>query len=415
MGNSFYLCSLYVGTVYIESFREEIIMITGTATLIVDLGNSETRVKTYFGKTAKGHHRVRLACLSNRYSSIRDEARLTQVLENPEYTEENSRIFNMDGDVYCNGRVCEAEFNISMFRPTAGEKKYRSLSTKVALRNALMLGYEHIASMEQCTLESINVDWNMTLLLPPQDLEVGAEELANMAKSIKELDFIMPEFRSSVRVNNVTVFPEGYCALMGVIFKEPGVIREEYKELVDPDVYTLIADIGAGTTDLNLALGGKVISNARYTCEYGGNNVVQRVRRMLRTSGYTKMREDMFQKACETGFLKMGTNTIDIRDKIDIAKAEVATQLVNAIKDYMELGDITIQDVSYLLVCGGGSEVSAESGMRPISDYMVEYLQNQSSGIKQVALPSLTINGEVRVAPRLMNIIGAGILTEAMM
>lgn len=390
-------------------------MISGTATLVVDLGNSETRVETYFGKTAKGNHRKRLSCLSNRYSSVRDEERLEQAMGNPEYSEENSRVFEMDGELYCNGRMSETEFNISMFRPTAGEKKYRSISTKAALRNALMQGYEDIASMEQCDLEAIQVDWNMSLLLPPQDLEVGAAELAAMAKEIKSLNFTMPEFKTSVKINTVNVFPEGFCALMGVMFKNAGVPRVEYGYLMDEDTYTLIVDIGAGTTDFNLALGGKVISNARYTCEFGGNNVMQRVRRMLRNEGYSKLHGDAFQKACETGYLKVGTNTIDIRDKIDTAKSDVATQLVNAIKDYMELGDVTIQDVSYLLVCGGGSEVSSESGMEPISNYLVRYLQNQSSGIRQVELPSLMINGESRVSPRLMNIIGAGVMSESMM
>ena len=389
-------------------------MVTGNATLVVDLGNSETRVKTYFGKTAKGNYRTRLSCLSTRYSSVRDDERLEQAMSNPEYNDENSRVFEMDGEQYCNGRMCETEFNISMFRPTAGEKKYRSLSTKAALRNALMQGYEDIASMEQCDLDSINVIWNLSLLLPPQDLEVGAEELAAMAKEIKRLDFILPEFHVNVNIGRVNVFPEGFCALMGVMFKSAGVPRPEYAYLMEEDAYTLIVDIGAGTTDFNLALAGKVISNARYTCEFGGNNVTQRVRRMLRNEGYTKLHGDAFQKACETGYLKVGTSVIDIRDKIDTAKSEVATQLVNAIKDYMELGDVTIQDVSYLLVCGGGSEVSAESGMEPISNYMVRYLQNQSSGIKEVELPSLIINGEPMVSPRLMNIIGAGVMSESM-
>lgn len=390
-------------------------MVTGNATLVVDLGNSETRVKTYFGKTAKGNFRTRLSCLSNRYSSVRDEERLDQAMANPEYTDENSRVFDMDGELYCNGRMCETEFNISMFRPTAGEKKYKSLSTKAALRNALMQGYEDIASMEQCDLESISVTWNLSLLLPPQDLEVGAADLAALAREIRQLDFIMPKFSVNVNIAHVNVFPEGFCALMGVMFVSAGVPRAGYGYLMEDDAYTLIVDIGAGTTDFNLALGGKVISNARYTCDFGGNNVTQRVRRMLRNEGYTKLREDVFQRACETGYLKVGTNTIDIRDKIDTAKSEVATQLVNAIKDYMELGDVTIQDVSYLLVCGGGSEEPPESDMEPISNYLVRYLQNQSSGIKQVDLPTLMINGEQRVSPRLMNIIGAGIMSESLM
>ena len=83
-------------------------MITGTAKLVVDLGNSETRVKTIYGKTAKGNVRERLSILDNRYSIVPDE-KLDLYLKGDTYSSESSYVFERNGIYYCNGDVCNIE------------------------------------------------------------------------------------------------------------------------------------------------------------------------------------------------------------------------------------------------------------------------------------------------------------------
>ena len=81
-------------------------MIVSTAKLVVDLGNSETRVKTLYGKTARGNTRSKLTRLDNRYSIIPEE-KVSNYLENSDYTDENSVIFKVDnGLCYCSSCGC---------------------------------------------------------------------------------------------------------------------------------------------------------------------------------------------------------------------------------------------------------------------------------------------------------------------
>lgn len=392
-------------------------MVEGTATLVVDLGNSETRVKTYFGRTQKGNLRTKISQLSNAFGSSMDGEVWARVKGNSEYNEDNSRILLLNGSRYCTGLMQQSEFSGVSFVPTAGEKKYESLSTKLALHNAFLQGYEDIASWTKSDINSINVVWNVTVLLPAEDLDNGAERLAAMIREVKEINFEMPSVQRDIKIDTVNVLPEGFCALLGVIFQSCGVIREGYEDMMDKDTYTLIVDIGAGTTDISIARGGAVISNSRYSETVGGNNVQKLVRGMLRQKGYNKLSEESFKKACETGTLRVGAQRIQIFEELNSAKSEIAVQLVNAIKTYLELNVIPIQEISYLLVCGGGAITNEDvKELTPISNYLVDFLRKQSAGIELVELPMVEIEGEMKkVSPRMLNIIGAGVASESLM
>ena len=75
-------------------------MITGTAKLVVDLGNSETRVMTIFGKNTKGRPKKRLSVLDNRYSAL-PEDKLDIYTSGDTYTDENSKVFSQpNGALY---------------------------------------------------------------------------------------------------------------------------------------------------------------------------------------------------------------------------------------------------------------------------------------------------------------------------
>ena len=385
------------------------------ATVVIDIGNSETRVKTYFGKDSSGNYRNRLSILPNRYSAILDGIKYNRVMQNSEYSEKNSRVFKKGSDFYCTGTMCDIEFQSSTFRPTAKEKKYESLSTEVTLRNVFIQGFEDVSAMSKIPVEDLEVNWSMVMLLPPQDLDVGAKKLAEMAKSIKSIESVMPKMEKKINIKKINVLPEGFCALMGVIFKAYGVPRQEYSFLLKDGVYTLIADIGAGTTDLNIAVGGKVMSNSRSSETIGGNNVQQNLTQKLRLRG-VKVRPAKIQKACETGILEIGSDTVPVVDELNSSKREIATQIVNYIKEYLELGVAEIQDISYLLVCGGGAENSTNPEVVPISKYMIDFLNTQSSHLKLVELPEVLVNGKrQKISPRLLNIIGAGIIAEGAM
>lgn len=392
-------------------------MVYGVATLIVDLGNSETRVKTYFGRTQKGNRRSKLSYISNVFSIIEREDDLQRALGNSEYNGNNSKVFSVNGIKYCNGMIQDSEFNATSFRPTAQDKKYTSLSTKLSMYCAFMRGYEDISRWTQTDIESLSVEWNVTVLLPAGDLDLGAEKLADMIKNLGSLNFEMPNVKKDLNILRVNVLPEGFAALLGVIFQSYGKLRPGYEQIADKDTYTLIIDIGAGTTDISVAKGGKVISNSRKSVEVGGNNVQVAVKKMLSKKGLNRIKDTWFREACETGILRVGVNRLEIFDEINSAKSMVAVKLVNAIKEFLEENTVDIMDVSYLLVCGGGAVVNEGiTELEPIANYITKYLAEISMGIELIDMPDYEDDGEIlQVSPRLLNIIGASIASEGFM
>lgn len=386
-------------------------MIEGTAKLVVDLGNSETRVRTLYGKTLKGP-RSRLSILDNRYSAI-SESKLSAIMDMGTYTDDDSYVFRTEnGSCYCNGKICNMEMEYTSFRPSALEKKYDSHVTKLTLINAIRQGIEDVARFSNCDMQNVNVDWELYLLLPPEDLEVGAKHLADVAKGINHIDFIMPDLSKDINVKKVNIYPEGMCAFFGVILKDKNTVRPEYKYLVENYEQTIIFDIGAGTTDIILVKGNQVVQSSRFTKEVGGNNVHRLVQRSLRNKGLS-LPDSVVREGVNTGFVRSGSRTIDISSDIAEAKKAVSTQLVDAVQEFFESSMIGIRTIANILVCGGGAEKSENEEIQPISNYIVNYMSKLSPDIKLIELPKDIINGrEVEVSTRLLNINGASILAE---
>lgn len=407
---------MYLGDiVYMVVFQNYggYVMINGTAKLVIDLGNSETRVKTLYGKTAKGNARSRVSILDNLYSSVSEE-KAKAFIGSDIYSDEDSAIFRTEsGLYYCNGELCRTEFASTGFRPSALEKKYESATTRLTLINALRRGIEDVAEINDVEASAIDVDWELYLLLPPEDIDVGAKPLAEMAKGITSIDFLMPEVKKNVRVTKVSVFPEGMCAFFGVIFKSKGVIRPEYKYLVEDNETTIIFDIGAGTTDIVIVKGSQVVQSSRFTKEIGGNNVHRLVQRSLRNKNIP-LPDSVIREGVTTGYVKSGARQIDISEDIAEAKKAVSTQLVDGVQEFLESSMISIRTIANILVCGGGATESSNPAIKPISDYMVDYMRRLSPDLKLIELPVVSgADGEKeRLSPRMLNIIGAGILAE---
>lgn len=389
-------------------------MVEGTATLIVDLGNSETRVTTYFGKTQRGNRRKVTSQLSNIFGRFGDEAEYQNIMNSQDYSDDDSRVFTLNGERYCTGKMQESEFGTNNIRPSGNVKKYDSIESKLALCNAFCQGYEDIARWTQSDLDSIDVVWNLTVLLPADDMEMGARAMANLARSIGELDFQMPEMRKELVIKHVTILPEGFCAFLGAAFEKFQVVREGYDKLFKKGTLTMIVDMGAGTTDLSIVNAGALITNSKYTEPIGGNNVEGKLRQIIRHMGIPRVSNARITEACKTGILRQGVKSYDVHEQLNIAKRDVADELVQMIKDYQDSSNTKIADISYVLVCGGGSTTNEnDPQMKPITDYVLEFLHKASDGIELVDLPMIEVDGElVKASPRLLNVMGAGIASE---
>lgn len=392
-------------------------MIQGKAALIIDLGNSETRVMTMFGSTETGEPLSRLSVLSNKFGELTEKD--SRLLNNPDYNALNSKVFMVGEDsVFCSGYMCDREKGTASLRPSSSIKKYDSLISMYSVRLALLQGFYHVADIAKTDIELVDVDWTISVLLPPSDLELGAERMKQNILDISRIKFLIPNFEKKVNIEAVRVFPEGFCAFIGEVFENRRKIREGYMPVLNSS--TLVVDIGAGTTDLCIIKDAKLVDGSRHSEETGGNQVFQKMNMELRRKFGKNFPEDSLRDASVSGVIKVGAREIDISKDISVARKDVATKLSSAIRNYIESSDYSIYDIENILICGGGAEICGKD-MRPLGDYLRDDLKVWMSYSNFLEIPTVNkvvnVNGvdylqKEKISPRLLNIIGAGVLSE---
>lgn len=400
-------------------------MVTGRGKLVIDLGNSGTRVGVQFGRDAKlGTPKTRICTMSNGYCAIQEES-IPILTASGNYSYDTSRIFKFSHEgaegYYCNGELCEREYGMATTRPTALQKKYRSAESMKAIINSICQGNLMVAEMNGAEYDDVDISWDIYILLPPGHIEErtslpdgtevsGAGYLAHKIKEIKELDFQLPSLKKDVVINSVTVFPEGHCAFMAVLFEHKNQVRDGYKYLAKS--ISLVIDIGAGTSDICVIENGKTLVNTRFTTEIGGNNIHKKVGNMLKAEGI-KLYDADVREGVVKGYIKDGAKKVSIVKKIALAKQHVANQLVTEIQSFFEDTGYPPQRIANLLVCGGGAEISENEKIVPLSKYIAHYMKNLSPNIEDIPYPTEFVDGERRtIQPRLLNIYGAMILAE---
>lgn len=391
-------------------------MVEGKAKLVIDLGNSETRVMTIFGKTKSGKPKRRLTTISNKFGELFDD----KLLNVPDYTAENSKVFVVDGGTICAGLMCDKEKGTASMRPSASFKKYESTITTYSLRLAFLQGFMDVADITKQEVSSVDVAWDVFILLPPSDLELGKEKLQETIKGINEIDFLMPVFKKPIKVDNVRVFPEGFCAFIGEVFESGKQIRQGFKDVLKSSA--LVIDIGAGTTDLCIIDDVKLVQESRHSEETGGNQVFQKINTELRRKLGKNFPEDSLRKAAVSGTIKVGAREIDVRQEVAVAKKDIAAKLSVAIRNYIESSNFDVLDIENILICGGGADdCEVTDGMRPLGDYLKENLEVWMNYSNFLEIPYedkiVEVNGDEVVkkepiSPRLLNIYGAGVLSE---
>ena len=266
---------------------------------------------------------------------------------------------------------------------------------------AFLKASEAVLAMNHTTdFSQLDVTWNVITLLPPGDLDEGKETMAQIIKGIAEVNAIFPKVNIPIKVNNVIVLPEGFCAYIGLVFQEGLKVRPEYKYLTEETI--LVFDIGAGTTDCLLIKNNKIVQNSKYTVNQGGNNVYQYVRRKLKSKGID-IEDNAIRQGVVSGVIKDGSKELNITDLINEAKEEIATKIVSEFQDFIELTDIKLRSIGYLLSCGGGS--MAEKDTLALSDKLVAKAKSLAPNIEAIKIPA-------DISPRDLNLIGASITAE---
>lgn len=378
------------------------------ANIVIDMGNSETRVLVQSGIGRSGLIKQQLTTVSNIFSQISPDY---EVPEN--YSEEDTVVFETaDGEFYANGLLVEREFSMSALRPTALDPKPTSKVTMLTIQRAFLEGYRLLSNMYRCSLKSLDVTWNVTFLLPPNDIATGAKTLYGRIKGLEEINFTLPNFSTKLKINFVKAYPEGFAAYIGTVMRRGRIISDTHKHLLSSK--TLVVDIGAGTTDFFVIEGMETIDSTRLTLPYGGNNIIARVKQALLSKNIQLPNKEI-EKGVIEGKIKDGRNVINLAKSLAIFKTEVANTLIDGLTSYLEGNGYPVRSIENLLVVGGGSLASQVEGVESLSTYLVDRLKDFAPNIELVTFQeNLDEDGnqEVETNPRLLNVLGAGVLAE---
>lgn len=378
------------------------------ANIVIDMGNSETRVLVQSGIGRSGLIKQQLTTVSNIFSQISPDY---EVPEN--YSEEDTVVFETaDGEFYANGLLVEREFSMSALRPTALDPKPTSKVTMLTIQRAFLEGYRLLSNMYRCSLKSLDVTWNVTFLLPPNDIATGAKTLYGRIKGLEEINFTLPNFSTKLKINSVKAYPEGFVAYIGTVMRRGRIISDTHKHLLSSK--TLVVDIGAGTTDFFVIEGMETIDSTRLTLPYGGNNIIARVKQALLSKNIQLPNKEI-EKGVIEGKIKDGRNVINLAKSLAIFKTEVANTLIDGLTSYLEGNGYPVRSIENLLVVGGGSLASQVEGVESLSTYLVNRLKDFAPNIELVTFQeNLDEDGnqEVETNPRLLNVLGAGVLAE---
>lgn len=378
------------------------------ANVVIDMGNSETRVLVQSGIGRSGLIKQQLTTVSNIFSQISPDY---EVPEN--YSEEDTVVFETaDGEFYANGLLVEREFSMSALRPTALDPKPTSKVTMLTIQRAFLEGYRLLSNMYRCSLKSLDVTWNVTFLLPPNDIATGAKTLYGRIKELEEINFILPNFSTELKINSIKAYPEGFAAYIGTVMRRGRIISDTHKHLLSSK--TLVVDIGAGTTDFFVIEGMETIDSTRLTLPYGGNNIIARVKQALLSKNIQLPNKEI-EKGVIEGKIKDGRNVINLAKSLAIFKTEVANTLIDGLTSYLEGNGYPVRSIENLLVVGGGSLASQVEGVESLSTYLVDRLKDFAPNIELVTFQDNVDedgNQEVETNPRLLNVLGAGVLAE---
>lgn len=332
---------------------------TGTATILYDMGNSETRVQVLLNKKASD-----IAVIPNQFALLPEGYAIPDT-----YRTDDSRVFTTSEGTIATGSLATREFDAYLLKPTALQPKWESPVTGFTFLAALYQGYELLSDLTGCPVSGLNVTWSVGVLCPPVQMSMK-DKLIERLSGIKELSLVIPqELTIELNVESIRVFPEGISAFFAVAFNEDLTLRSQYK----------------GTLD---------------TYPIGGNNVYQQVGRQLKAEG-RNISETALIESTVTGFVTDGSSRIDISDTIARVKEKIANALAGRIRSTFEFSMYDPRSLNYLLIVGGGS---IEGISTPLGEYVLRAVKSYAPNIAILEIPEgmdvrqLNIQGLTRLA-----------------
>lgn len=379
--------------------------------LILDIGNSGTRVAV---QVKEGENiRQSIHELSNQYAEVQEGYKLPE-----DYSTDSNTVFrigNGEGEFYAHGNVVDKEFSSIALYPNGQAKKQDSLVTVITFNRALYEGYRILSKiLDKPITDLTDVTWHVTCLLPPYDVANGSEKLYAKLNEIKKLEVIEPKLSFDIKIDGVTVYPEGFTAFVGALMSKGQKVRPESKKLLEAKV--LVIDIGSGTSDFMVVDSTKIVDETKSTARVGGGNITSAIQlSLMKAFNINLPLKNILEGEC-TGQVKSGNKVFSLVDALKSARSKVASRLKQSIFSYFSGIMYPVDTIEYVLLCGGGSLESQVEGVPSLADYVLQELRTIAPNIELVPMPKKSSQSDKEdgetVNPRHLNIIGAAILSE---
>jgi len=282
------------------------------AGLLIDLGNSETRMKLLVGGNEKTIE------LSNRFVELPAQYTIPK-----EYQNNKTSIICVKGSYYAHGALAEREFSDKLIRPSAVEYKTEQLVSELSLTMIFLNALIYLSEARGLPISDIEASFNVSILLPPLEHDVAAKNMKDMVKSIKRVQALLPfEVDKEIEIENVNVYPEGVTAFFGVYYAEhEGALVEVEENQEYSTGYVLVLDIGAGTTDVVLIRDTELVLNSKDSFNKGGNTVESNLRTEIRRK--FKFAPQSVTPIVSTGLLEEGTVVHKVEDLVTLSKEDI--------------------------------------------------------------------------------------------
>lgn len=367
----------------------------------VDLGASSTRYTNIEGKV---HY------IPNNAVFIKD---MGQNLYNESYDEVPEN--NLDVSIWKDGeskffpmRVLVGpmadRFGVNMQRPSQMKKK---VEQPINYMSAILS-----VALSKLRCQSMGDTINLFVALPPAEVAENKFDMRDNLVGKYTVTFnrigtsgITLQFT----INNVACYEESRLALMQYILDSnyPGRISQF------SNCSVLSIDIGASTTDLAIFKKIQYINKTGRTLRIGGNLVRDEVTNKIRIRLGIELPADEVDNCISEGRVQRGTKVYPIEDIVSEGKEKVANQIISRLDTYFASLDMSLDQISYIIVSGGGSMASSyidndgklHETSRPMSDYITDALQNTCDGVEVIYFGD---------EPRSANIKGLGIIAESL-
>ena len=353
-------------------------MISATVTCLIDLGNSETRVDIgYMGK-------YRRVILPNRYHELQPNYVIPE-----EYRNNKTIVMQNDGVYIANGELVDYEFATSGFTPVGIKDKSSQVTSKYGVILSIMKAIDIVC--EGMNLKPANVNWqfNIAVLLPPFEQIDGKDDMTSMIKSIKVINSIAPvQYSVPIEIKDIKVLPEGVVAFTSAMFHiegdnvVPTVENEKFKK-----GYSIVLDIGAGTTDLVLVKDGRIIMNTKESFTKGGNFVISTCRTLMRHRFKSTPTVESMKDVIEQGVYYCGNDVAIVDDLLESARKSYAEAILKNILEYLDEKAVPVNELKGVLTVGGGSLPTVRDGeivCQSMAQPLIEMLRQFSPSIESI-------------------------------